>query len=739
MFVRLSSVRRDGKTYQYAQLVESVRRKAGAAPVHRVVANLGRVRDMSEIENLRAALQANRDGGRVAVVTAQAPPALSRPRAVLRYLDVAVVLRKLEQLGVLEVLNQLLPQGNSEVAPAQVVAALVAQRCLDPQSKLHAVRWFPRTALPELLSIAPEQFNNTRVHRTLEMLEQVEGDLMRALSRQIAQEQPLEVSFLDLTDTYFEGSGPELAERGKTKEGLIRKKVGIALLCSSTGLPLRWQVVLGNRAEPSTMLDMMHTVQSTPWLSSTPMVVDRAMGCTTYIRQMLETDVRFITAMRTMEHESYFSDLPARELLDLQPASKQDEERCAQQAAQRIERLGFKRATDTQFYRDAGIVSLPQPSKKKKVSSKNRQRPSCIAPSSAMQIARSVDEAVASGRFRTFAAAGRFFGYNIDQIKGFRRLRVLPEELQLRVLQGQVDSISRRQIARVGTLDEAQREEAFEQLARIHRGNQSSAEALRAAPPLPAPSTGKASVRCVAYFNPVIFAKQRRLAAQAVMEVEQYVEGLNEKLRDNPGRKPTTARQQIEQRLRRCDMISLFDIDVVQTGTSYLEVKLSLNEAEWQNRRRSDGFTVMVADSRIDMSAEQLCRTYRAKDTVETDFQVIKSLLGLRPVRHRTDLKVRAHVVLCMLALLVQRSIHWRLEKHHPSAQLALELLEPCRLLAHQISERSRPNYVLTQSTEQQARILRRLGLSQLVDEATLQQALSPRATFVTTERPKNA
>jgi len=52
----------------------------------------------------------------------------------------------------------------------------------------------------------------------------------------------------------------------------------------------------------------------------------------------------------------------------------------------------------------------------------------------------------------------------------------------------------------------------------------------------------------------------------------------------------------------------------------------------------------------------ELCRTYRAKDAVETDFQVIKSLIKLRPVRHRTDAKVRAHVTLCMLALYVRGS-----------------------------------------------------------------------------------
>jgi hypothetical protein len=89
----------------------------------------------------------------------------------------------LEELGLTEELARLLPREESDVAPERIVTALVAQRCLDPQSKLHAVRWFPRTALPELLGVSPSQFNNTPGHRVLEQLETTERELMRARLR----------------------------------------------------------------------------------------------------------------------------------------------------------------------------------------------------------------------------------------------------------------------------------------------------------------------------------------------------------------------------------------------------------------------------------------------------------------------------------------------------------------------------------------------------------------------------
>jgi transposase len=76
-------------------------------------------------------------------------------------------------------------------------------------------------------------------------------------------------------------------------------------------------------------------------------------------------------------------------------------------------------------------------------------------------------------------------------------------------------------------------------------------------------------------------------------------------------------------------------------------------EQWWRTRRSFDGFTVLVVHTKVEGSAAELCRTYRAKNA----FHVSKSVVKLRPVRHRTDLNVRAHIALCMLALHVRREM----------------------------------------------------------------------------------
>jgi transposase len=735
--VRLSSVTRRGKTYQYAQLVESVRREDGL-PVHRVVANLGRVSDPVQLENLKAAFVANRAGQRLTPVTAAtAEPALEtarlrRPLAILRYLDVAVVVAMLQELGLRADLARLLPQEESDVAPERIITALLVQRCLEPQSKLAAVRWFPRTALPELLGVSFTQFNNTRIHRVLEQLETIEHDLMRSMSRcAFEQHGRFATMFLDLTDTWFTGEGPGLGKQGKTKEGMYRKKIGIALLCNEQGHPLRWEVVEGNSAEGPQMLQVMRTVQQVPWLEKIPIVCDRAMGRTVYICEMLDAGVQFITSLLSPEFDSYGVKLPCAGLYDLAPAKTRGElEDCAAAAAERVRSTGLEQLSDNLFYADLGVVECP--------SDRTKPKEQRTTPSEALRIGLSLLEGIASGKFATCSAAARSEGLHPQRGLQYRFLARLEPDIQQEVLAGRVDGCSLDRMLKIAqTKEKEEQRVAFNELLRetpSYQGPYTS----HCSPDSEQQATGPRQVRCVAYFNPEIFARQRWLAQNTVNELQSLVQQLNQRLSDPRNRLlPRTALRSVEDRLRQHDLLTIFEVKtetVATDGHEYQRLELIQNEELWRRRRSFDGFTVLVAHREVTRSAAELCRTYRAKAAVETDFQVIKSLIKLRPVRHRTDAKVRAHVTLCMLALYVQRELTLKLKKEGISAGLALEELEPCRLSLHGGSNARGDAYVLPHPSREQTAILRRLGLTRLVDPRELRVALTPRSEFVSTE-----
>ena len=127
-------------------------------------------------------------------------------------------------------------------------------------------------------------------------------------------------------------------------------------------------------------------------------------------------------------------------------------------------------------------------------------------------------------------------------------------------------------------------------------------------------------------------------------------------------------------------------------------------------------------------SARELVQLYRIKDIVEKDFQSIKSAIKLRPVFHYTDPKVQAHVTVCMLALLLQRTLEQRLAAagHPMTAPACIEALNTCHLNQRRTANGS-PLYDITQLTSDQQAIVDALDLRPLADEQHVRVALVPR------------
>jgi hypothetical protein len=76
---------------------------------------------------------------------------------------------------------------------------------------------------------------------------------------------------------------------------------------------------------------------------------------------------------------------------------------------------------------------------------------------------------------------------------------------------------------------------------------------------------------------------------------------------------------------------------------------------------RLDGIYVIRSSVSAErMDAAQLVRSYKRLAHVERAFRTLKSMdLQVRPIRHRLDDRVRAHIFLCMLAYYVR----WHLEQ----------------------------------------------------------------------------
>jgi len=729
MHLRTTTVKRNGKTYQYAQLVESFRRDSDGMPSHRIVASLGNLAKL-DLDNLRTALAASRAGEQVLVATAGPIP---KPTSNLRYLDLAVMLELWREWRLDELLQSLLPASEAEVAVSKIVCALTLQRCIDPGSKLAATRWVPRTALPELLAFSSAAFNNTRVHRALELLEEATPTLMTSLAHRYQDaEGAFATLFVDTTDTWFVGHGPALAQCGKTKEGMLQRKIGIVLLCNERGYPLRWDVVEGCAPDCRTIGAMLRSIAGLPWAKSVPVVCDRAMGKTEQVRQLLDSDLHFVTALTTPEFDAYVPQLPCGALNDFDPDASAAHDPAARAAAlaearRRVIAAGLSLEEDDLLVRDFGVVErLDDGFADETAPGTATDQDATIA---ALQHCRALDEDLALGR--SVLAAARLRGLTKGQATKYRGLRSLSQDLQRRTLDGALKGHSLAQLLRIAKIPVAeQQQQAFDTLSRTAPAAGAQRRAGSPSSSLDTSPRAPVRVRAVVYFNPVRFVDQRLHARTQLARVDAFVAALNLRLAAPHSRmKPPQITAAMDRELRRDDLLDAYSYAVVNdtvAGRTTHRVSHTLVDAQWARRRRADGFSIVVAHPDLVRGAATLCRLYREKDTVEKDFQTIKTVLELRPVRHREESKIRAHVTLCMLALLLERTLQHKLRGLH-SPREALELLAPLHLNHYQQTADAKGAYVLTQADAAQAAILRRLALQRLVLDREVADRLTPR------------
>jgi hypothetical protein len=99
----------------------------------------------------------------------------------------------------------------------------------------------------------------------------------------------------------------------------------------------------------------------------------------------------------------------------------------------------------------------------------------------------------------------------------------------------------------------------------------------------------------------------------------------------------------------------------VQTTDEGLTFEVDAKEMEAE--ARLDGlYVVRTSVPKADLSAEEAVRLYKSLARVERSFRAMKSDdIDVRPIFHRRSDRVRAHVLLCMLALYVRRELEARL------------------------------------------------------------------------------
>jgi transposase len=279
MFLRSHGRKKDGKDHTYWSLVETVRTADG--PRQRTLCYLGELNSSAQARWMTTVEVFNEQGDaqQLKLFPSHVEPPPNDPQVAQVLLN-KVRLERTRQFGScflgLELWRRLeldrffeeAVDGEAAEVPWSRVAALLAiNRLCAPGSELAIEqRWYPSTALDDLLAIDEGKINDTRLYRCLDRILPHKTKLERHLKNRYGElfGAEFDVLLYDLTSTYVEGAAEKnpMVRRGYSRDHRPDcEQLVIALIVNNEGFPFSYETFDGNRADVSTMETILRMVE----------------------------------------------------------------------------------------------------------------------------------------------------------------------------------------------------------------------------------------------------------------------------------------------------------------------------------------------------------------------------------------------------------------------------------------------------------------------------------------------
>lgn len=341
MFLRQTNRKKDGKAHRYFSVVEN-RRLTSGKTAQRTVLYLGEINDKQEVawrSTLKVFdedLQAPRNLSLFPDDREIPPDALDSIQVKLGQMELRrprlfgscwLGCELWHQLELDTFWQQKLPNGREAVSWEKVLQLLVVNRLVAPSSEFHVHRqWFLSTAMDELLQVDFAVAEKDRLYRCLDRLLEHKQDLFVWLQKKWSDlfRADFEVLLYDLTSTYFEG---EMEHNPKAKRGYSRDgrpdclQVVIALVVTTDGFPLAYEVMNGNTIDSTTLSDFLDKIEKTYGKAKRMWVMDRGIPTEAVLAEMRAPcrEISYLVGTpksRMSKHEKLWLDLPWHKVRD---------------------------------------------------------------------------------------------------------------------------------------------------------------------------------------------------------------------------------------------------------------------------------------------------------------------------------------------------------------------------------------------------------------------------------------
>ncbi len=169
--------------------------------------------------------------------------------------------------------------------------------------------------------------------------------------------------------------------------------------------------------------------------------------------------------------------------------------------------------------------------------------------------------------------------------------------------------------------------------------------------------SGDPSLRVIVIDSDERRTYERAKREQAMERARQHLEELKERVTSGKLKQPEKIGAAVERIMQRYHGYRYFDWKLTAGGLEFSE------SAERLGREKKIDGKYVVMTGEKDLSIRDAVALYKELTEVESGFRQLKDVLGMRPIYHRIEPRVKAHIFVAALALLVQRLLGRRLKE----------------------------------------------------------------------------
>lgn len=204
------------------------------------------------------------------------------------------------ELGLEEFWDRRLGSERGAIPWSKVLSILTINRLCDPASEFMVHRrWFLNTALDQLLNVDFGAVDKDRLYRCLDRLLPHKDELFQFLAGRWKTlfDAKFDVLLYDLTSTYFEGSCAEIpkAKHGYSRDGRPDcRQVVIALVITTDGFPLAYEVMPGNTSDRTTLKAFVAKIEAMYGQARRVWLMDRGIPTEADLQRMRTDGVGYL-------------------------------------------------------------------------------------------------------------------------------------------------------------------------------------------------------------------------------------------------------------------------------------------------------------------------------------------------------------------------------------------------------------------------------------------------------------